>query len=181
MKQKGLIHGTLFLLLVISALGCAKKAKVPPPPPPPPPPVQEEAPPVEEKMKTLEEEPDIMSYDLQKLNEMGLLKDIFFDFDKYDIRPDQKPRLDENVQTLKKYPNLRILIEGHCDERGSNEYNMALGWKRANTVKDYLIANGIDASRIETISYGEERPFALCHNETCWSQNRRAHFVIIAK
>ena len=181
LKSKALVIACIAFLGLAAAMGCAKKAKVPPPPPPPPPVQKEEPKPAEQQMQTLEQPPDLLSYDLQKLNEMGILKDIYFDFDRYNIRPDQQPRVQEDAATLKKYASLRILIEGHCDERGSNEYNMALGWKRANTVKEALIALGVDPSRIETISYGEERPFALCHDESCWSQNRRGHFVIIAK
>ncbi len=172
----------VFLSLFLMTLGGCSRKEVAPPPPPPKPEVKEPVePPEPPKMHKMTQEDPILSRSLQDLNEMGLLKDIFFDFNKYNIREDQWPRLQEDIQVLKKYPNFRILIEGHCDERGSNEYNMALGWKRANTVRDALIQAGISPSRIETISYGEERPFETCHNETCWSKNRRAHFVIIGK
>ncbi len=106
------------------------------------------------------------------------LKDIFFDFDKAVIRDDAVPILDENVEWLKANPRVRITIEGHCDERGTNEYNLALGERRARAAKEYLVAAGIDPGRIVTISYGEERPFVLGHDEEAWRWNRRAHFVI---
>ena len=86
-----------------------------------------------------------------------------------------------NAEWLKKWPTVKIQIEGHCDERGSNKYNMALGDKRANAARDYLVSLGIDASRVTTISYGEERPFVEGHDEAAWSQNRRGHFVVTAK
>ncbi len=99
---------------------------------------------------------------------------IFFDFDKYDIRPDAAQTLRENAKVLKAYPDVKILIEGHCDERGTDEYNMALGWKRAEAAKRYLESLGISPSRMSTISYGEERPLDP-HN---YDVNRRCEFVI---
>lgn len=105
------------------------------------------------------------------------LKDVFFDFDKSTLREDAKKTLNENIAWLKANPDIRIVVEGHCDERGTNEYNLALGERRAKAVRDYLVAGGIDAKRISTISYGEERPFVLGHDESAWKFNRRAHFV----
>ena len=105
------------------------------------------------------------------------LKDVFFDFDKSVLREDAKKTLNENTQWLKANPAVRIVVEGHCDERGTNEYNLALGERRAKAVRDYLVAGGIEAKRISTISYGEERPFVLGHDESAWKFNRRAHFV----
>lgn len=113
--------------------------------------------------------------------ESTLLKTIHFDFDKYDIRPKDAEILKENAAVLKKYPNLKIQIEGHCDERGTEAYNLALGERRANSTKNYLISLGIAPDRITTISYGEERPLDPGHNEEAWAKNRRAQFVIIAK
>ncbi len=106
------------------------------------------------------------------------LKDIFFDFDKSAIRPDAKATLDNNIAWLKGNPAVRIVIEGHCDERGTNEYNLALGNRRAKAGRDYLVAGGIDSKRISAISYGEERPFCLGHDEEAWQCNRRDHFVV---
>jgi len=106
------------------------------------------------------------------------LEDIFFDFDKYLIRDDARATLDENVRWLQEHPTVRVLIEGHCDERGTHEYNLALGERRARAVMEYLVASGIDPSRLSTISFGEEKPFVLGHDESAWRWNRRAHFVI---
>ena len=106
------------------------------------------------------------------------LKDAFFDFDKSNIREDQKAALTEDVSWLKGNARAKITIEGHCDERGTAEYNLGLGERRAKAVKDYLVAAGIAADRIATISYGKERPFVLGHDESAWKWNRRGHFVI---
>lgn len=106
------------------------------------------------------------------------LKDVFFDFARFQIRNDQKAALDINVTWLKTNPRAKLTIEGHCDERGTLEYNLALGERRARAVKEYLVAAGIGADRIVTISYGEERPFVLGHDEAAWKWNRRGHFVI---
>ena len=103
---------------------------------------------------------------------------IFFDFDKSDIRPDQRSRIDSWADWLKKYPQVTVLIEGNCDERGTREYNLALGERRANSAKAYLVAKGISASRIQTISYGKERPAVLGSNEAAWAQNRRDVMVV---
>ena len=105
------------------------------------------------------------------------LKDIHFDFDKYDIRPGDAKMLDTNAGWLKSNPNHLVLIEGHCDERGTNEYNLALGERRAKSTMNYLVSQGVQASRITIISYGEERPLCTEHNEECWVKNRRAHFL----
>lgn len=106
------------------------------------------------------------------------IRDIYFDFDKYDIRPDAQTTLEANARALAERSEIRFLIEGHCDERGSEKYNLALGDRRANATKDYLSAQGVAASRMDTISYGEERPFAQGSAEEAWAQNRRAHFVL---
>ena len=125
----------------------------PPPPPPPPPSLTEE--------------------ELFAQN----VKDIYFDYDKSDVRPDQRGSLQGDAQFFQQHPNIRFTIEGHCDERGSTEYNLALGTSRADAVKNALIQAGVGGSRIKTISYGKERPSCTESNETCWQQNRRGHFV----
>jgi peptidoglycan-associated lipoprotein len=109
------------------------------------------------------------------------MKDAFFDFDKSVIRDDQKAALNDNVTWLKANGDTRILVEGHCDERGTAEYNLALGERRAKAVKDYLVAAGIAADRVSTISYGKERPFVLGHDESAWKWNRRGHFAVQGK
>ena len=106
------------------------------------------------------------------------LKDVFFDFDKANIRDDQKAALNDNVAWLKGNAGAKLTLEGHCDERGTAEYNLALGERRAKAVKDYLVTGGISADRIAIISYGKERPFVLGHDESAWKWNRRGHFVL---
>jgi peptidoglycan-associated lipoprotein len=113
--------------------------------------------------------------------ESSLLKDIHFDFDKYDVRPEDAEILKDTSALLMKYPSVKIQIEGHCDERGTVEYNLALGERRANSTKKYLISLGISPDRIATISYGEERPLDPGHNEEAWAKNRRAHTIILSK
>ena len=108
----------------------------------------------------------------------GDLKDIHFKFDKYDLDNDSRQVLQQNAKFLKKNPNMKIEIQGHCDERGTNNYNTALGERRANSTKKFLVSLGVDASRLNAISYGEEKPFCFDSNESCWFQNRRAHFMI---
>ena len=105
------------------------------------------------------------------------VKDVFFDYDKYDVRPDAASQVAANAAFLAQHPNIRFLIEGHCDERGSTEYNLGLGDNRANSAKDALVKAGVSADRIKTISYGKEKPFCTESNEQCWQQNRRGHFV----
>ncbi len=109
----------------------------------------------------------------------GLFEDIYFDFDKYDIRPEGKPVLDGIASWLMKNTDAKLSIEGHCDERGTNEYNLALGDRRARSARDFLIALGVPAKRIETVSYGEEKPQCTEQTEECWAKNRRAHFVVL--
>ena len=125
----------------------------PPPPPPPPPSASEE--------------------ELFGQN----VKDIYFDYDKSDIRSDQASAIQGDITFLNQHPNIQFTIEGHCDERGSTEYNLALGSSRADAVKQALVQAGINASRIKTISYGKEKPFCAQSTEQCWQENRRGHFV----
>jgi peptidoglycan-associated lipoprotein len=113
--------------------------------------------------------------------ESKLLKDIHFGFDKYDIRPADAEILKGNASLLLKHPGVKTQIEGHCDERGTIEYNLALGERRANSAKNYLTSLGVLADRISTISYGKEKPLDPGHNEEAWAKNRRDHFVILSK
>ena len=105
------------------------------------------------------------------------VRDAYFDYDKADIRPDAREALQKSADFLKGYPNEHFVVEGHCDERGSTEYNLALGQRRANAVKDYLVSLGISADRVSTTSWGKEKPFCNESNESCWQQNRRGHFT----
>lgn len=106
------------------------------------------------------------------------VKDAFFDYDKADIRADARDALSQTAQFLRSYPQLKVVIEGHCDERGSTEYNLALGDRRAAAAKAFLVSLGIPADRMETVSYGKERPFCTAADEACYQQNRRAHIVM---
>lgn len=103
---------------------------------------------------------------------------VFFAYDKYDLDAEARSALEGQAAWLKKYPTRILSIEGHCDERGTREYNLALGERRANAVKNYLVALGVDSSRVSTISYGKERPVALGSNESAWTQNRRGVTVV---
>jgi peptidoglycan-associated lipoprotein len=106
------------------------------------------------------------------------IKDDFFDYDKSDIRTDARDNLDRDAEFLRTHPDVRFTVEGHCDERGGEEYNLALGDRRATSTKQYLVSLGISASRIQTASLGKEHPFCTAENEACYQQNRRGHFVM---
>lgn len=105
------------------------------------------------------------------------VKDIYFDYDKSDVRASEQASIQADVAFLQQHSNVSFTVEGHCDERGSTEYNLALGDNRASAVKNALVGAGISADRIKTISYGKEKPFCTQSNESCWQQNRRGHFV----
>lgn len=135
-------------------------APAPEPPAPPPAPSMEETPVVKES----------------EMPSAGLT-DVYFDFDKYNIREDARASLENDARWLKENPNVRVKIEGHCDERGTNEYNLALGERRAKSTMQFLVTLGIDKNRMSTISYGEERPVCREHNEDCYQKNRRGHLV----
>jgi peptidoglycan-associated lipoprotein len=130
-----------------------------------------------EKSLVAKKEPGITG----EVFESKMLKDIHFDFDKYDIRPGDAEILKENAALLMKNPSVKIQIEGHCDERGTVEYNLALGERRANSAKRYLISLGLTVNRISTISYGKEKPLDPGHNEEAWAKNRRDHFIVLSK
>jgi peptidoglycan-associated lipoprotein len=118
---------------------------------------------------------------VEELNKAGFVKDVYFDTNKADLRDDAREILAGDAAWLNAHPSVKILVEGHCDERNTEEYNLALGWKRSNVAKGYLSSLGVDAGRIDTISYGESRPFATGHDEGSWWQNRRARFVVVAR
>ncbi len=111
----------------------------------------------------------------------AVLADAFFDFDDYSLRADAKAILAGDAGQLKANPGVRVKIEGHCDERGTSEYNLGLGERRAASARSYLVSLGIDGSRLETISFGKERPFDAGHTEEAWAKNRRAHFVVLSR
>lgn len=175
--------------LVLLAIGACKKAEPEPPPPPPPPPPAAEPPPPEPVPPPPEPpvEPAYVSpwsEDIVEANrevhEKGLLGDVYFEFDKATLTDTTRSQLGKNADFLKSQDgeDFVITIEGHCDERGTNDYNLALGDRRANSARDYLTSLGISGDRLKTISYGEERPQCAESNEDCWQLNRRAYFRV---
>lgn len=109
----------------------------------------------------------------------SVFKDVLFDYDKHNIRESARPILDNVASFLNNHRKLNIIIEGYCDERGTNDYNLALGEKRAKATKNYIVSLGVSPSRMTTIAYGEEKPVCSQKNETCWQRNRRSHFVVV--
>lgn len=112
------------------------------------------------------------------LRDRGLIGDVYFDFDRAELRPEAREQLAQNAQWLRENPGYAATIEGHCDERGTNEYNLALGERRATAARSYVVSLGVGENRLQTISYGEERPVCTESTESCWQRNRRAHFVV---
>jgi peptidoglycan-associated lipoprotein len=174
----------------IAAAGChhtppaAATAPTPPPAraaaaaprtPPPPPPAAAAAP------APLSEAELFRRKSLDELNSEHPLGDAFFDYNQNTLRDDARTQLQQDASWLKKWPQTRIAVAGHCDERGSAEYNLGLGERRADAVRDYLTSLGVSSDRIETRSLGKESPFCRGEGEPCWSQNRRGHFLITAK
>ncbi len=174
MKIRILTSLLLSMLLIVSLNSCSKKVTKTAPQieetsTPAPPPVETERPitPIDLDVKETVEPTVEISF-----------QDINFDFDRYDLTPRSREILANHARILKENPNIKLTIEGHCDERGTIEYNLALGERRANAAKEYLVKYGIDPSRIRTISYGKERPLDPRSNEEAWAKNRRAAFVI---
>ena len=127
----------------------------------------------------LTEQPEMGSF--VEPNEPLVFADVYFDYDKSDIRSDARPTLEKISSWLQEHAGVQLMIEGHCDERGSNEYNLALGEQRALSIRRYLVGLGLDAERLHTVSYGEEKPLDPGHNEEAWAKNRRGHFLISAE
>ncbi len=192
MKRLRAVPPIIALAVTIAVAGCSKKvpppvpsqppppaaAVAPPPPPPPPPPPRAAAPP---SAAALSEEEVFARKTLEQLNGEQPLDDVFFDLDKSEIRAEARGALQKDSDWIKRWTSTRIAIEGHCDSRGSAEYNLALGSRRATAVKEYLVALGVAADRLTIVSKGKEQPFCNDENESCWQQNRRGHFVITAK
>ncbi|HEX2224417.1 MAG TPA: peptidoglycan-associated lipoprotein Pal [Thermoanaerobaculia bacterium] len=132
-----------------------------------------------------DEREDPLSGDLEALNaylrSQGLLSDLYFDYDSSSLRTQERDQSSRNADFLRQQPQFLLTIEGHCDERGTNEYNLALGERRASAVRDYLVSLGVSSDRLRTISYGEERPVCTESDESCWQQNRRAHHVVTGR
>lgn len=180
------------LLIVLTVTACGRRtpppappppappppaaAPAPPPPPPPPPPPAPAPPP-----RPLTEDEIFARMTLDELNAKMPLGDAFFDYDMSTIRDDARGVLQRNAEYLKRWPSTRVSVEGHADSRGTNEYNLALGERRAAAVMTYLVSLGISPNRLRTVSYGKEFPFDPGHDESAWGKNRRAQFVITAR
>lgn len=176
------------LAVVVLMSACTKKA--PPPPPEIPQPVTPVAPSTTDVSPrtggaAVDKEASGLPKDIAALNEYvmknGLLGDIYFDFDRADLTEEARLRLSRNADWLKANPAYQVTIEGHCDERGTNDYNLALGQRRSAAGMDYIGSLGVAGNRLSTQSWGEERPQCGDSNESCWARNRRAHFVITAR
>ena len=175
----------LIVTLLIGGVSGACKKDTPEPPAPAPPVVEPDTaedvePDVEPEVA--DETPSPLDAGVIAANsyarDNGLIGDIYFDFDRSDLSSSARDRLAQNAEFMTGHPQFTFTIEGHCDERGTNEYNLALGDRRANAALSYLVSLGVDAGRITTISYGEENPACMTSGESCWSQNRRAAFAI---
>jgi peptidoglycan-associated lipoprotein len=185
----------IVLLMTLTLASCARPTPPPPPPPPappvavaptppPPPPPQPPPPPpapAPAPAPALTEDEIFARKTLAELNAERPLAEVYFDFDQFVVREDQRPILQANAEWLRRWPSTRVAIEGHADERGTAEYNLALGERRANAVREYLIGLGIPDTRLEVVAKGEEEPVCFEQTEACWAQNRRGNFVITAK
>ena len=181
--KKLLILSIACLLVFSFVTSCKKKVEQAPPPPPQ---VEEQAP--VEKVEQPPAKPPVLTEEeiferktLEELNAEKPMGMIHFDYDKFFIRDDAKSTLEANAAYLKNWRSVNVLIEGHCDERGTEEYNLALGEKRAKSAYEYLISLGISADRLKIISYGKSQPTDMGHNEIAWQKNRRAQFTVIEK
>ena len=190
MTRRSIVLCVTALMIAVAIGACAKKTApvarpAPPPsttsgpakPPGPPQPVKEDVVVPPEPIA----EDSVAGKSLDDLNRDSPLKPAFFELDSAELSPDAQSILQSNAGVLKQFGSWQITIEGHCDERGSAEYNLALGERRAIAARDYLVSLGIGANRIRTVSYGKEFPFEPLHEEAAWSKNRRAHFVITAR
>jgi len=166
MKRIGVLLLGMALVLVYAG-GCGKK----------PQPAAEKPPVTETKTEPQDTSGRIQPGEVTEETTPAGFQKIYFDFDRYYVRDDAKAALEQNARVLKGNSNMRIMIEGHCDERGTVEYNLALGERRAASARQYLMDLGIEGSRISTVSYGKERPVAFGHDEAAWQQNRRGEFV----
>jgi peptidoglycan-associated lipoprotein len=189
-RQVGSVIG-LFALVILVETGCRRQApaQTPAPPPPaqaaapvaPPAPPPPPAPAAAPKPAPLTEEQIFAQTSLEQLNAQRPLADVFFDYDQSGVRDDGRAPLQKNADWLKRWTSTQITVEGHADSRGSSEYNLALGSRRATAVKDYLVNLGVPGNRITVVSKGKEQPFCTTESEDCWQQNRRGHFIITAK
>jgi peptidoglycan-associated lipoprotein len=181
----------LVLLVAMTVVACSRQVPPPPPPPPeppapvvtpppppPPPPPPAPAPP---PPRELTEDEIFSKKTVDQLNAEMPLVDVMFDYDEFAVREDQRATLQKNAEYLKRWPTVRATIEGHADSRGTNQYNLALGERRANSTKEYLVSLGIAGDRLLVVSKGEETPACTEETAACWERNRRGHFIITAK
>ncbi len=182
--MKKLIICLLAIMLILSfATACKKKPKEVPPPPP----QTQEQPQVEKVEAPVVQEPQLteeeifLQKSLDQINREKPLGTIYFDYDRAVIRDDARSIMDGNSSWMKKFRTAKVLVEGHCDERGTEEYNLALGEKRAKAAQDYLLSTGVPADRLKIISYGKSQPLNPGHDESAWQMNRRAQFLVIEK
>ena len=172
------------LVLSVVMLGCPKKKPAPAPEAPAETSAPEEVSPAPTP-DVSDKTPDPLSEDIERVNEYvyesGLIGDVYFDFDKYELKSEARERLAKNGEFMKANQEFTFTIEGHCDERGTAEYNLALGERRANSAKNYLNSLGVNTTGLKTISFGEERPQCTDSTEACWWRNRRGHFVITGR
>jgi peptidoglycan-associated lipoprotein len=180
MKHSALI---VALTVAVAFVGCGKKkvetqpqptSAAPATPPPAPAPAPKD-------VQQVNEYDRIKQMPIDEIDRLGLFGEIHFDFDRYDIREGDRQVLAKNAENLKKFDFIKVTIEGHCDERGSVEYNLALGERRAKAAFDYLVSLGVGADRLKSISYGKEVPLCQEHSEECWARNRRAHTTVTGK
>jgi peptidoglycan-associated lipoprotein len=180
---------TLSLCVVMFVSGCARRAPAPAPAPPPaaeapttppaPPPPPAPAPAPAPAPLTEEELFERMT--LEELNAKRPLGDVFFAFDSSELNQEGRATLQKNAEWMNRWAATRVTVEGHCDSRGTAEYNIALGNRRASATRDYLVSLGVQGDRVTAISKGKEQPFCTEETESCWAQNRRGHFIITAK
>lgn len=181
---------TAVLALTVFAVACGRReppATPPPPPPPPPAPVVQPPPPPpppapEPPPPPAPTEAELFAQmSLEQLNAQQPLEDVRFDYDRAELSDAARASLQKNATWMNRWTSTRVTVEGHADARGTSEYNLALGERRAAAVKTYMASLGVDEARINTVSFGEERPVCSDENEACWQQNRRGHFVITGK
>jgi peptidoglycan-associated lipoprotein len=185
------LSATVLLVSALTAGACAKKKPEPPavtptppapaekttPAPPPPPPAPAPAP----AAPALTEDQIFERMTLDELNKKGVLGDVFFTYDSIEITSDARAALQKNMEFLKRRATTKVMVEGHADSRGTNEYNLALGERRAAAVRDYLVSLGLDGGRATIVSKGEEQPQCADETEACWQKNRRGTFIFTAK
>ncbi|HEU4939348.1 MAG TPA: peptidoglycan-associated lipoprotein Pal [Vicinamibacterales bacterium] len=192
MIRRSELFATLVLIAALSGTACHGNPKPQPPPPapapppapppsttpppPPPPPAPKPAAPAPPS-----EEEAFRTKTLEQLNSEKPLGDVFFAYDASDLTEESRGTLGKDVEWLKKWTSTKVMVEGHADSRGTNEYNLALGERRADAVRDYLVSLGVPTDRITIVSKGEEQPFCSEESESCWQQNRRGHFIVTAK